>query len=177
MLRQLSIFDFIRRRQIKSAFRNHVTPEAVDSILRGERLAVPALKPAMIEFVLLLFDPAYVPTVITTAVDMASKHHGYVEVISGPLMLVTFIGSGDSMPMAEAATTSRQALSAALISGLSGEFRMLHGRQPGHVGFCGDDSRLVFGTIFQDHALLLKALLGLEPGQIQLWQPAPLREV
>jgi hypothetical protein len=168
MARRNFISDFFFRRQMRQTFGHYITPETANALLKGEGLEVAPLRPVVADFVLVLFEQTHFPQVLQAAAKIVHECGGLVETLSGPLMLVTFFPQIERAPAVTA--EKRLALVEAIARQLGTEVCLLHGQQAGYYGAYGGNSRFAFGTVFHDHASLLRELLAMTPGEVRVWR-------
>jgi hypothetical protein len=109
---------------------------------------------------------------VALAVEVAFRTRGFIEMLNGPLLIVTFrrIGAVTAHdPSVEAYQKQRLDHVRELRSALGDRIAILHGSEPGYVGDLGGARRSNYGTFFDHHTEMMRVALGLATGDVLEW--------
>jgi hypothetical protein len=163
----MALISFIRefvkwRRQIRR-FSSYVDPKLVQHILDNPESDPAPPSRQTIDFVLVSLnddDLDGIPAILSQILAMARTHGGFVESLTGPLVLVGF---GYPTPDAESAA-HRAAMVASLRETLGDRLKILHGRAPALVGtVAGKEGP--YGAVIAGYHKLLSELVAMAFGQ------------
>jgi hypothetical protein len=160
------IRDFVEWRRMKRRFSSYVDAALVQQILDNPDSYPAPASHLTIDFVLVALndddDLDGIPAILGQILAMARTHGGFVESLTGPLVLVEF---GYPTPDAEAAA-HRAAMVASLGETLGDRVKILHGRGAALVGtVAGKEGP--FGTVMAGYHRLLGELIALDFGQVR----------
>jgi hypothetical protein len=152
-----------RRRQIRR-FSSYVDAKLVQHILDNPEPNPAPPSRQTIEFVLVALnddDLDGIPAILSRITEMARVHQGFVESLTGPLVLVLF---GYPAPDAEAAE-HRAATVGSLRETLGDRLKILHGRGAALVGsVAGKEGP--YGAVIAGYHHLLGELVAMDFGQV-----------
>jgi hypothetical protein len=165
----MGLIDFIRtrvrrRRQLRR-FSSYVDPKRVQHILDNRDLDSAPPSHQTIDFLLVTLnddDLDGIPPILSQIEAMTRMHQGFLESLTGPLVLIIF---GYPTPDAESAT-HRAAMFASLVEALGDRVKILHGRRPALVGnIAGKEAP--YGVVITGYHRLLGELTAMDFGQVR----------
>ena len=152
-----------RRRQIRR-FSSYVDAKLVQHILDNRESDPAPPSRQTIEFVLVALnddDLDAIPAILSRIIEMARVHQGFVESLTGPLVLVLF---GYPAPDAEA-ESHRAAMVASLREAMGDRLKIQHGRGAALVGtVAGKEGP--YGAVIAGFHHLLGELVAMDFGQV-----------
>jgi len=160
--------------EIEKQFRSYVSPERVNYV-QSDAFKIFAMRSATINFGMLLLreqSVEHLRKLVEQATILASKHRGFIEVIAGPLMVVTF-GAIDQSANADEHARNRLEFVKTSSRDMEAYASILHGLDAALVGDYGGPRRSTFGTLFPRYTDLLRKLLEMTPGSVSQWANTP----
>lgn len=154
----------LHKRRTVRRFSSYVDPELVDHVINHPGAASGPPVPKTIDFVLAnLHDDELkpLPDLLVQITALARAHAGFVEILTGPLVLVTFGVPCDD----PSGTDHRRRFAAGLATSLGDRARILHGSRSALVGSFGSGTATFYGSLLHRFSDLLKDLASLAPGE------------
>jgi hypothetical protein len=167
------------RRNLRVQFTSYADPKLVECVLSAPDTAVFALRPARVDFILVLVrddDPEQAARLAGDVAQAIQDCGGFVDAMLGSIVFVTFgmfgaVGGVGAVERRSAAEAMAQRLAAVTQLGqrLGGEIQVLHGSTDAMVGDFGGGGRSHFGAVPLQFGRMAQVLTSLKRGEIREW--------
>jgi hypothetical protein len=154
----MSILGKLRRRRVSTAFRNYVSPEVIEKLLRETGSEIRPREVKHFQYVVAMADdtnPEEVPAMTGKIVQILVEHHATVTDIMSSLVIALL---GAPFPAGNSAG-ARMELVEALLRENGNRIRIVHGECDGAVGNFGGPNRWTYGAVIPGFSGILKRLI------------------
>ncbi len=149
--------------KIKKAFGQYIPANIIDNLMSADNVSFELIEKEIDYAFILVSESSIesVPQIIKAVLDIAEKHEGMVESITGPLIIVLL---GIPQPQ-DNAQKRRHALVVDLHESLGASISIVHGNTKCLVGTVGNKNRSTITALIPNYKEKLKLLSNMEYGQ------------